>query len=287
MGLSASQFRYLSLTARKSDLEYQSQMINQARLALATESSNATKAYTAGMSNQVIRVSHDAQINGNSTKIWEELTYANLQSSGYQVIGTNGAALQPCPYTEYIQGGQISAATYNSLPESYKNDDNFAINADGTYSVKKTVRLGTNPTFNGMDIQSLLVSGQGHIVTQSFFNYLCEHGYGTGVYLDKNGKETTYEKLVEEYQNANLNSPTIVDWRSDVSNTFKQTLYTEDDAAVAAKYESTTSEIQSQDKKLELRLKQIESEHKAIQTEMEAVKKVIDKNIEESFKSFG
>ena len=95
-----------------------------------------------------------------------------------------------------------------------------------------------------------------------------------------------YEKLVEEYQNANLNCPTIIDWRSDVSNMFKQTLYTEDDAAVIAKYEATTSEIQSQDKQLELRLKQIESEHKAVQTEMESVKKVIDKNIDDSFKSF-
>ena len=49
-------------------------------------------------------------------------------------------------------------------------------------------------------------------------NYAC--------YLDKNGNETTYEKLVEEYQNANLNCPTIIDWRSDVTNMFKQTLYT-------------------------------------------------------------
>lgn len=286
MGLSASQFRYLSLTARKSDLEYQAQMINQARLALADKTSEAAKAYTAGMGNQVIRVSKDANINGNSTKVWSELTYANLQSSGYQVIGTNGAALQPCPYTEYIEGSTISAEKYNSLPESYKDDSKFALNPDGTYSVKKTVRLGADPTYNGMDIQSLLVSGQGHIVTQNFFNYLCEHGYGTGVYLDKDGKETTYEKLVEEYQNANLNCPTIIDWRSDVSNMFKQTLYTEDDAAVVAKYESTTAEIQSQDKQLELRLKQIESEHKAVQTEMESVKKVIDKNIDDSFKSF-
>jgi len=35
MGLAASQARLLSLTARKSDLELQGQMINQARMALA------------------------------------------------------------------------------------------------------------------------------------------------------------------------------------------------------------------------------------------------------------
>ncbi len=39
MGLSASQTRYLSLTARKSNVEYQGQQINQARTALANQSS--------------------------------------------------------------------------------------------------------------------------------------------------------------------------------------------------------------------------------------------------------
>jgi hypothetical protein len=47
-----------------------------------------------------------------------------------------------------------------------------------------------------------------------------------------------------------------------------------------------TSGIQSKDKALELKLKQLDSEHGAIQTELEAVKAVIDKNIEGTFKTF-
>jgi len=39
MGLSASQTRYLSLTARKSNVEYQGQQINQQRTTLANQSS--------------------------------------------------------------------------------------------------------------------------------------------------------------------------------------------------------------------------------------------------------
>lgn len=42
--------------------------------------------------------------------------------------------------------------------------------------------------------------------------------------------------------------------------------------------------IQVQDKNLELKLKQLDTD--AIQTEMEAVKKVISKNVESSFKTF-
>ncbi len=45
--------------------------------------------------------------------------------------------------------------------------------------------------------------------------------------------------------------------------------------------------IQIQDKNLELRLKQLDTEQNAIQTEMDAVSKVIQKNVESTFKTFG
>ena len=45
--------------------------------------------------------------------------------------------------------------------------------------------------------------------------------------------------------------------------------------------------VQAEDKNLELRLKQLDTEHNAIQTEMDAVEKVIQKNTESSFKTFG
>ena len=45
--------------------------------------------------------------------------------------------------------------------------------------------------------------------------------------------------------------------------------------------------IQAEDRNLELRLKQLDTEQEAIQTEMDAVQKVIEKNTESSFKTFG
>ena len=45
--------------------------------------------------------------------------------------------------------------------------------------------------------------------------------------------------------------------------------------------------IQVQDRNLELRLKQLDTEHNAVQTEMDAVSKVIQKNVESTFKTFG
>ena len=45
--------------------------------------------------------------------------------------------------------------------------------------------------------------------------------------------------------------------------------------------------IQAEDRSLELRLKQLDTEQDAIQTEMDAVQKVIEKNTESTFKTFG
>lgn len=292
MGLAASQTRFLSLTARKSDLEYQAQVLNTRRLQLADESAAAAKAYTDGMANQTIRVSYKAET-GNSNDlatVWYELNYANLVERGFQVIGMAGDQLHPSPYTEYLEGSTIDEKTHSSLTEQ---EQNLCVpDGKGGYVLKQTIRKDTVPSYNGMDIQTLLMSGQGQIVDSRFFEYLCQHGYGTDSYynLDKDGNKvpTTYADLLEKWENDSLNGgvSATIDWRADVTSTFKATSYTEDDEKVAAAYEAKTAEIQAQDKKLETQIKTIETEHKAIETEMEAVKKVIEKNIENSYKSF-
>lgn len=63
---------------------------------------------------------------------------------------------------------------------------------------------------------------------------------------------------------------------------YKITEYEKELADINAK----TSIIQVQDRTLELRLKQLDTEQKALTTEMEAVKGVIQKNVETTFKTF-
>ena len=372
MGLSASQIRYLSLTARQSDLEYQAQIINNARIALANKSSDANKAYTEGMSNKIIRVANGYE-EGTGIKKWTELTFENSSKMGYQIMGGGGESLIPSPYIEYAAGQTLSEEDYDALPASAKegftkceyditsdivltsaipdniyqllppslkqlcstdfdetdgkyhkllggaitlsprtspiskelkeallaysddiggvaNEEYFTPNAQATYKAYSHIRI-PDPNYKGMDIQTLLVSGRGQIVSNEFFNFLCQHGYGTGRYqnIDDEGNrvETSYKDLVEKFQNQNTGEQTVIDWRSDVSNMFKEVLYTEDDAQALAEFEAATSEIHTEDQKLELQLKRLETEHKAIETEMESLKKVIDKNIENTYKTFG
>lgn len=85
---------------------------------------------------------------------------------------------------------------------------------------------------------------------------------------------------------------TVDGWRwSDLSwdsaSNITDSYYTEDDAAAKAKYDRIQSEIQAQDKKLELELDDIESQRSAVTTEIESVEKVINENIESTFNAFG
>lgn len=64
---------------------------------------------------------------------------------------------------------------------------------------------------------------------------------------------------------------------------YKQEQYDNEVAKINAK----TEIIQAEDRQLQLRLEQLNTEQSALQTEMEACKKVVSKNVEESFKTFG
>ncbi|MBR1753348.1 hypothetical protein IJ732_00805 [bacterium] len=63
---------------------------------------------------------------------------------------------------------------------------------------------------------------------------------------------------------------------------YQKAMYDKNIADINAK----TEIIQQEDRTLELKLKQLDTEHNALQTEMDAVKKVCDKNVESTFKTF-
>ena len=83
-----------------------------------------------------------------------------------------------------------------------------------------------------------------------------------------------------------LNTETITDENAyqDAMNQYNYDMQVYEKAI--ADINAKTEKIQEQDRTLELRLRQLDTEQEALQTEMEAVKKVIDKNIESTFKTF-
>lgn len=75
-----------------------------------------------------------------------------------------------------------------------------------------------------------------------------------------------------------------VSW--DATSAISDSYYTDDDEAAKAKYDRLQAEIQNQDKKLELELDDIETQRSAVTTEIESVEKVINDDIDSTFKTF-
>ena len=63
--------------------------------------------------------------------------------------------------------------------------------------------------------------------------------------------------------------------------------YLADDDYATAVYQARTAILQAEDKKLEMELKNVETQQKAVSTEIDSVQKIIEKNIEKSFKTLG
>lgn len=61
----------------------------------------------------------------------------------------------------------------------------------------------------------------------------------------------------------------------------------EPESPEAAQLQARIAAIQAVDKALELQLRRVDTQRDAVQTEIDAVRKVIGKNIESTFKTFG
>ena len=81
MGLAASQARFLGLTARKSNIEYQGQQINQARTALSNEVMNLYEKYNR------LDVPVPPSVNNYTKTVYTvDSTYENYQITGFSKI---------------------------------------------------------------------------------------------------------------------------------------------------------------------------------------------------------
>ncbi len=103
--------------------------------------------------------------------------------------------------------------------------------------------------------------------------------------VDENGRPYSirYENSTATFA---LNTETITDEDAynDAMNQYNYDMQVYEKAI--ADINAKTEKIQQQDRTLELRLRQLDTEQEALQTEMEAVQKVIEKNIESTFKTF-
>ena len=242
MGMSASQARFLILTAQKNNNEYQEQRITHERLMLAQETESWTSEYNDKINNTTLlfnaKTAADTDLyNYNAKLTYDDIVRSELAETpglGGRLVTTSGKVVVP------------------KLPEFDEN----GLSSDGLTKEQYFV----DPEISRTDaLQRSLTEG-------IYFIELMKYS------SDEDATSANWERV--NYANTN---ETLI----------SEVLDKTDDAAAQADYDEKQSLFQNKDKSLEMRLKQLESEHKALETEMESVKKVIQEDVEASFKTFG
>ncbi len=94
MGMAASQARWLALTARKTNVEYEGQQVNQARTALAMKSANtfnellALQVPTAPSTQDFTKIEY-TYMDGTISETIEEMSLLNNDPEGYNYMVTH------------------------------------------------------------------------------------------------------------------------------------------------------------------------------------------------------
>lgn len=256
MGLASSQARLLLLTARKSDLEYRSQMISQRKIMLAMETEQLATDYTRALSKTRLTFVFDTDASTGQT-MTEDLTYAGLTAQNTTRIGNF--------IVTDSQGRMVVPTDSNNqvvLPSGFQ----LVTDANGKqYAYYK----GQDGVVNQSTDQRFEVNVCNDVLNADVFQNALKNG---GLYLEKLNTTT------DQYESKSWQSLDVIQDKMDTSDSSV--------AIAQSQYEAKSLTIQNQDKMLDLELKQIETQHKAIETEYDSVKKVIDKNIEVSYKIF-
>ena len=355
MGMAASQARFLGLTARKTNTEYEGQQINQQRTTLSNQSANYY--------NQLLGMSVPTPPSiDDFTKTVYTFEDGSLTNSISSMIAQQGG-MYLISYTSTWTDDFAAVATASSIVTRSGEEGNY------TYKVgAKTLRQMSNTDSKNMSkedcdafkeankddeyISSLASPDQIRQLLEEenqYINILTQQYGGnqddwmvryvkntttntwSPIFTKKTDLNARYSKngsslsnipmytigsaqkteevkgikaRFEQDATGRLISVTLKPGEEDQVTYSVKTNSIADQARYddamnqyeydKQKYENSIQEInakieviQAQDKNLELRLKQLDTEQKAIQTEMDAVQKVIEKNTESSFKTFG
>ena len=115
MGMSASQARLLSLTARMNDIEFKSQTIANVKVRLADESEQLAQDYTKTLNKQKLTYTTYSEDNNKGMAYKVDLTISNLGAYGFQLVDANGNVVTSADYPnvtstqmyEMIQSGEF------------------------------------------------------------------------------------------------------------------------------------------------------------------------------------
>ena len=255
MGLSASQARLLTLTARQHSIEYKAQRLEAQKLQLANESDKVYNDYLAKLDATKIKYK---QVESDGSIYYDDATFTKLASSKF-LFNVNG---QIC---------KDKAEVISAMKSEYDID----ISAEDSYTLLTT-----------------LVS-EGYVVLmevsdESDITYRYDSASGKIQKIDDSGNWVDYgdindvvgsdtEKAIYKvYKDTSVATSTKVQEVSDELNLKK----------AEAQYEADMNRINVKDSRYDTELAQLETERNAIKQEIDTLKTVAKDNVDRTFKIF-
>ena len=333
MGMAASQARYLGLTARKTNVEYEGQQVNQARTALANQSAN--------LFNQLLTLEVPT---APSTADFTTVQYA-YQDGAYE------EAISSMSQLDHDIDGYDYVVTHYHFADVFKGHRSLVANPQVQVNVDTSTTPPTETPYavGNFKLTPYVGNTDDHLdaalmqIRENWPEFDAKVGAGDPVYMYESFGRTYFALESDLLASAHsaIDSDKPID-NQDVrlatyyAETIKEKVektdyavvevgqdgraatiqYKDESAVFSLKTETITDEaayndamnqytydmavyekaiqdinakteiIQEEDRTLELRLRQLDTEQDALQTEMEAVKKVIEKNVESTFKTF-
>ena len=354
MGMAASQARFLGLTARKSNVEYEGQQVNQQRTTLSNQTANyynqllgmsvpvppSVEDYTktvytftdGALSNSISSMiaTTDGKYIVSYTSTWvDDFAVVSAPSAivtrtedekgsytyrvGSKILRTMSTVKNPESMTDdeceafkkSAQDEYINTLSDDQIRKLLAEENEYIAMLDKQYGeadwTVRYVQNTTTGTWNPYFAKTTDLESATYSETGSSLSNIPMFTIGSA---KKTEEIKGVEARLEQDATGRIINITLRPGQED-EVTYAVTTNTSTDQAKyddamnqyeydKAQYDKSIQEvnskieiIQSQDKNLELRLKQLDTEQKAIQTEMDAVQKVIEKNTESTFKTFG
>ena len=290
MGLAASQGRFLCLTARNNDLVYEGQQISQQRMALADKTQEIATQYSEKMNNKKMQ----AVVIENGSEIVKDLSYdllvnqSEFSGLGMRIVDLNGNVVIPGDFLEVT----TSEPNKPSETKRYYSTDDFIKSNFTDLTDEEKLNLSTKTM---SELKSYYDNLNGHTDKTSPVKLNPVVGAGEHTHIDpdclkvENGQSKYLQNKLITGEWVLEKASATGTWDAEVwqgSNKIAEVYDTSDDSQAEAEYQADMLALQKRDKVLELRLEEVQTEQSAVETELESIKKVIDKNIEDSFKTF-
>lgn len=320
MGMAASQARYLALTARKSNVEFQGQQINQQRTLLASESANLFNRILA------VQVPTTPNVNDYYTDTYsfedgdDKYSFSQPAQNGdgtYKLRLTYDVSALEAKRTGQYTNATISDSnvlTYNGYNSTLSVANIPDSDSDPMVMTRELLAKMDPSIVPGSTVYKYYINDQTgtveYYISQETYDNIKSSGnfralWGAETTLEKTGSANAYlytdGSTSNRYTSATIINSTVGNLdgltfnlnytRVEDTEAYNQAIldyehaknvYSKELSDINAK----TENIQIQDKTLELKLRQLDTEQNAIQTELESVKKVIQDTTERVFKTF-